>query len=336
MINLDLNPLIKEGEVDSFILQELFKTVQDYLNGGQETGGGIGDVLGPATNTNNNIPQWSGTNSKTLKDGRAIGIAQTNLAQVSAADVANGEYAKFTATGLESKTKAEVLIDIIPVFPGLTAHATGGQADATALIKGINNISTCATQLDSCKLMATCAVGDIVEVSNNGARVANIYPASGDNFVGSAPNIPIPLMKGNTLRFICTVADTTWELLTTGWQESAELDLTITGVATAWTSDIQKATFRYKDGVWHADYSINGRTTVATRTVYAITITGVAHALGTTVFPSIEARTQSADFYPTAGRVLGGGLSATAASYSTAYYSWNGRVRLASMPTSYI
>lgn len=43
---------------------------------------------------------------------RDVGIAQNNTVKVSAADVANGEYAKFTATGLESKTTEEVLSDI--------------------------------------------------------------------------------------------------------------------------------------------------------------------------------------------------------------------------------
>ncbi len=33
---------------------------------------GGGDVLGPATNTDNYLPQWNGANSKTLKDGVAI------------------------------------------------------------------------------------------------------------------------------------------------------------------------------------------------------------------------------------------------------------------------
>jgi hypothetical protein len=35
-------------------------------------GGGSGDVLGPATNTDGNLPQWNGADSKTLKDGLGI------------------------------------------------------------------------------------------------------------------------------------------------------------------------------------------------------------------------------------------------------------------------
>lgn len=36
------------------------------------SGGGTGDVIGPATNTDLKIPQWNGANSKTLKDGLTL------------------------------------------------------------------------------------------------------------------------------------------------------------------------------------------------------------------------------------------------------------------------
>ena len=87
----------------------------DGTNGGIPSWGSIpagGDCVAPATNTDNYVPQWNGADSKTLKDGVAIGIAQNNIIKASASDVATGEYAKFTATGLESKTPAEVLADI--------------------------------------------------------------------------------------------------------------------------------------------------------------------------------------------------------------------------------
>jgi len=46
-------------------------------------GAGSGDVIGPATNTANYIPQWDGANSKTLKDGLGL---DTDLSSVSAND----------------------------------------------------------------------------------------------------------------------------------------------------------------------------------------------------------------------------------------------------------
>src|SRR6185369_3300464 len=43
---------------------------------------GSGDVIGPATNTADNVPQWNGANSKTLKDGLTVGTGANNLVQL--------------------------------------------------------------------------------------------------------------------------------------------------------------------------------------------------------------------------------------------------------------
>jgi len=45
-------------------------------------------------------------------DGIAIGIADDNIVQIDQADAATGEYAKFTANGIESKSVVEVLSDL--------------------------------------------------------------------------------------------------------------------------------------------------------------------------------------------------------------------------------
>lgn len=47
----------------------------------------------------------------------AIGIGDNNIVQIDGADVANAEYARFTANGLESRTKSEVAADIKDQFP---------------------------------------------------------------------------------------------------------------------------------------------------------------------------------------------------------------------------
>jgi hypothetical protein len=48
-----------------------------------------------------------------LSDGSFVfGIADTNAVRIDSADVADGEYARFTANGLEGRTAAEVLTDI--------------------------------------------------------------------------------------------------------------------------------------------------------------------------------------------------------------------------------
>jgi hypothetical protein len=41
-----------------------------------------GDVIGPETNTANYVPQWDGADSKTLKNGLAVGTAASNLVQL--------------------------------------------------------------------------------------------------------------------------------------------------------------------------------------------------------------------------------------------------------------
>jgi hypothetical protein len=46
--------------------------------------GGPGNVIGPATNTDSYVPQWAGTNAKTLKNGLAVGTAANNLVQLDA------------------------------------------------------------------------------------------------------------------------------------------------------------------------------------------------------------------------------------------------------------
>jgi hypothetical protein len=45
---------------------------------------GGGDVVGPATNSADYVPQWNGADSKTLKNGFAVGIGANNLVQLDA------------------------------------------------------------------------------------------------------------------------------------------------------------------------------------------------------------------------------------------------------------
>lgn len=58
-----------------------------------------GDVVGPATNTDNLIPQWNGANSKTLKNGLTL---DTDLSSVSGSDDSIPS-AKATKTALDLK-----------------------------------------------------------------------------------------------------------------------------------------------------------------------------------------------------------------------------------------
>jgi len=62
--------------------------INGVLSADVQSGGG--DVLGPATNTDNYIPQWDGTNTKTLKDGLAV-TNWLQIDQTTPQTVINGE-----------------------------------------------------------------------------------------------------------------------------------------------------------------------------------------------------------------------------------------------------
>lgn len=92
-------------------------------------GGTLASALNlSGTNTGDNATnsQYSGL-AASKQDVLTFGIAQNNAVKVSAADVATGEFAKFTTTGLESRTAAEVLSDI------------GAQAAGTYLTDIVND-----------------------------------------------------------------------------------------------------------------------------------------------------------------------------------------------------
>jgi len=54
-----------------------------------QSGAGTGDMFGPATNTDEYVPQWDGADSKTLKDGFPISAQGKDVGK----PVNNGEYA---------------------------------------------------------------------------------------------------------------------------------------------------------------------------------------------------------------------------------------------------
>jgi hypothetical protein len=71
------------------------------------------------------LPAVDGSDLTNLAASPTYGISNTNAVKVDSASVADDEYARFTASGLESRSTAEVLSDIgaQPVNAGLTAIA---------------------------------------------------------------------------------------------------------------------------------------------------------------------------------------------------------------------
>lgn len=86
------------------------------------------------------------------------------------------------------------------VTSGLTAYATGGQANATALANSINVISTCATIGDSVKLPVA-DIGDELWVRNNGAASCDVFPQTGGAINGGSANAAMAVANSKTAIF---------------------------------------------------------------------------------------------------------------------------------------
>lgn len=92
---------------------------------------------------------------------------------------------------------------------GITAYATGGQANATQLSATFNEVTTVATAGDSVKLMAA-AANAVQIVKNDGAANLAVFPATGDTINDAAANQPVTLAPGSVVTFRAVNA-TNWE-----------------------------------------------------------------------------------------------------------------------------
>lgn len=91
---------------------------------------------------------------------------------------------------------------------GLTAYATGGQANAIQLVVGANIITVCATAEDSAKLPAAVAKR-ICIVHNKGDERADLYPDTDDEIEHFGINNPVVLNISGTLHLLA-IDDTIW------------------------------------------------------------------------------------------------------------------------------
>jgi hypothetical protein len=127
---------------------------------------------------------------------------------------------------------------------GITAFATGGQANATQLNRSNNVLATVATTADSVKLPPVFFINSVVFVKNDGVNAADVFPAVGDD-LGAGLNTAVSLAAGESVSFIATVANATW----TPW---------IVDIAGA--GDVIKVGTPVDDqvGVWTGDGTIEG------------------------------------------------------------------------------
>jgi len=125
----DINLRAAPGGLTGQFLTKASGTDYDFVwaTGGGGGGGG-GDVYGPATNTADYLPQWNGANSKTLKNGRAIGVASaTDIPDRAAADTRYqpvGSYAPLASPAFTGT----------PAAPTATAGTSTTQLATTAFV----------------------------------------------------------------------------------------------------------------------------------------------------------------------------------------------------------
>lgn len=92
------------------------------------------------------------------------------------------------------------------VKAGLSAAGNSSQGSATALVGYINELTTVTTgSADSVKLPAA-TVGKVVVIINNGAGIAQVYPATGETIDGAAANAAgTPIASGTRQTLACRV-----------------------------------------------------------------------------------------------------------------------------------
>jgi hypothetical protein len=99
--------------------------------------------------------------------------------------------------GVDNNDWRTVDSNVYPSIGGITAHAGGGQADATLLGSGISIVTTVATAGDSVKLPVN-SLGQLFFVRNDTANALAIFPPSGANFYGSGTNVHYTLIANST------------------------------------------------------------------------------------------------------------------------------------------
>ena len=81
----------------------------------------------------------------------------------------------------------------------ITAFAGGGQGSATALTKKWNEVTTCASDNDSVKLLAA-KIGSKQVVYNNTASILSVYPVVGESINGIT-NYQFNIAAGGVMSF---------------------------------------------------------------------------------------------------------------------------------------
>jgi hypothetical protein len=88
----------------------------------------------------------------------------------------------------------------------ITAHAGGGQANATPLTTSLNRVTTVASAGDSVVLPASFAGAEITVINAAAANSMNVFPAVGDAINALGANNAFAVAAGKTATFYCATA----------------------------------------------------------------------------------------------------------------------------------
>jgi len=171
---------------------------------------GLGLVPGTSANQ---IVQLDGSAKLPAVDGSALtnlpsaptfGIANTNAVKVDSTSVADDEYARFTANGLESRATSEVLGDIGAAAASHN-HAAGDITSGTLAVARIPDIST--DKLTSGTLAVARGGTGLTSLStllNSNQAYSDI---SGTPTLGTAAPLAVGISNNNVLQADANVAD---------------------------------------------------------------------------------------------------------------------------------
>ena len=130
---LNANLIGANGNVSNTEFGYLANVSSDIQTQIDAASGGAGLTFNPPSSNNANPSTsaqiLSALNAK--EDSLTFGIANTNAIKATAADIANGEYARFNATGLESRTLAEIKSDLTLVKGDVGLGNVDNVADAS-------------------------------------------------------------------------------------------------------------------------------------------------------------------------------------------------------------
>lgn len=107
--------------------------------------------------------------------------------------------------GYGNYTAGPYPLGTLSVQTGVTAHAGGGQANATQLTAELVQLSTVATSGDSVKLPPSQA-GAQITIVNNGSASANVFPASGEQINSGGANTAAAQAAAAVTIYYCFVA----------------------------------------------------------------------------------------------------------------------------------